>query len=136
MLNQGTRRRFVSGAVVLGATGVLAVSAAAATPYSVKLKVPKTVDIKTTLKIGARGASSARSSLTVFVSPHGCGGSATAEAKRTHAIANMNVLHDFSVTKSRRASAIATYHVCAYLTSAGHTRAHAAATYTVIYGGY
>lgn len=139
MMNLMTKRRgLISAAAAIAASGAFGAAAMAASSYSVKLKVPKTVKPGHTFKLTASGTSASTARLTVFVSKS-CASTAKAESSAAHALINKNVLHSFSSSKSAKAArGMGNYHACAYLTSGGHTAAHASAKYFVgsLTGGY
>jgi hypothetical protein len=131
-----TKSRFLSSVVVLAASGGLCAAALAATPYTVKLKVPMSVKPGHTFTVKASGTSASTSRLTVFLSKS-CAATAKAESKAAHALINKNVTHGYTSSKTATApGSTGNFHACAYLTSAGKTRAHASVKYFVVLGGY
>lgn len=131
-----TKSRFLSGVAAFAATGAVCAAAGAATPYSVKLKVPGTVKPGHTFTVKASGTSPSSSRLTVFLAKS-CASTAKAEAGKAHAIINKNVVHSFTASKKAKApGSTGTYHACGYLTAGSHTRAHAAVKYFVLIGTY
>lgn len=130
------RRGLISAGAAIAASGALCAAALAATPYTVKLKVPKSVKPGHTFKVTASGTSASTSRLTVFLSKS-CASTAKAEASAAHAIVNKTVAHTYTSSKTAKAPGkTGSYHACAYLTGGGKTRAHASATYFVTIGGY
>lgn len=113
--------------------------AAGAAPYTLKLKVPRYVNVGQTFRVKATGTSGSRSRISVFLARKRCATSAAAESNRAvRTLISKNVLHRYASSKVLRAGT-GTYNVCAYLTSIGHspvTRARASATYYVLAGGY
>jgi hypothetical protein len=136
-------RRATTTSLVLAATLAASLAssgvAPAAAPYTVKLKVPRYVNVGQSFKVKATGSSSSRSRLAVFLARKPCATGAAAEAKRAvGTLISKNVLHAYTGSKAVHARS-GTYDVCAYLTSAGHskvTHARATATYYVLAGGY
>jgi hypothetical protein len=133
-----TKSRFLSSVAALAASGGMCAAALAATPYTVKLKVPKSVKPGHSFKVTASGVSGTTSRLTVFLSRKSCASSAKSEAATAsvHQIVNKDVSHTYSTTKTATAGGTGNYHACAYLTGGGHTRAHASVSYFVVVGGY
>jgi hypothetical protein len=131
------RRRLLFCAAALGTSGALCAAALAATSYSVKLGVPKSVKPRHSFTVKASGTAASTARLTVFLSKS-CATSAKAEASGSaHEIVNKNVSHSFTTSKTAKApGTTGSYHACAYLTGGGHTRAHASVTYFVVIGGY
>jgi hypothetical protein len=133
------RRRLFSTTVAVAATGALCATSMAATPYSVKLKLPMTVKPQHSFKVTASGTAASTAGLTVFLSRKSCASSSKAEAAISGAqeIINKNVSHTYSTTKTLKAgSKQGTYHACGYLTGGGQTRARTSVTYYVVHGGY
>jgi hypothetical protein len=130
------KRHLLSAAAAIAASGALCAAALAATPYSVKLKVPTSVKPGHSFKVTASGTSASTSRLTVFLSKS-CASTAKAESGSAKAIINKNVTHSYTTSKKATASGkTGTYHACAYLTTGSTTRAHASAKYFVTIGGY
>jgi hypothetical protein len=136
-------RRAAIASLVLAATlaALLAFGgvAPAAAPYTLKLKVPRYVNVGQRFRVKAIGSSSGRSRLAVYLARKPCATGAAAESKRAvGTLISKSVLHRFTGSKALRAGT-GTYNVCAYLTSGAHgpvTRARASATYYVLAGGY
>lgn len=138
----GVRRATLASLILAATLGVLLVfsgAASAAALYTVKLKVPRYVNVGQGFKLEAAGTASSRSHLTVFLAHKPCAASAAAETKRAVGTPiSTRVLHRYASAKAVRAKP-GTFNVCAYLTSIGQrpvTRAHASATYYVLTGGY
>jgi hypothetical protein len=131
-----TKSRSLSSLAVLAVTGGLCATALAATSYTVKLKLPTSVSPGHKFKVTASGTSASSSRLTVFLSKS-CAATAKAEATSAHAIINTNVVHNFTDSKTAKASTKAgSYRACAYLTSGSTTRAKADVKYFITIGRY
>jgi hypothetical protein len=125
--------------LALAATLAFGGVAPAAASYSVKLRVPRYVNVGQSFRVKATGTSGGRAHLAVFLARKRCANNAAAEAKRAvQTLVSKNVLGAYTGSKTLRARS-GTYNVCAYLTSTGQspvTRAGASATYYVLAGGY
>jgi hypothetical protein len=132
------RKTTATVATLLG-MGALSGAALAASRYTVKLTVPKTVQ-GSTIKVKATGTAVSASQVVAYIGTKACASTPKLEAAQpARRVINKGVNHAYTASKTARAgSPGSTYRVCAYLTStSGSTvRAHTSATYSVLTGGY
>lgn len=133
-------KRFVAGGVALGLVAATSGAALAASPYTVKLTVPKNVS-SASFTVKATGTAASPSQVVAYIGNKACASTAKLEAAQpARRVINKSVSHTYTASKSANAGSAGSHRVCAYLTSTdgSTTRARASATYTytVLTGGY
>ena len=122
-------------AVAAATTG----AALAASPYTLKLTVPKNPS-SSTFTVKATGNAATTSQVVAYIGDKPCASTPKLEATpAARRVVNKTVSGTYTASKSARVGSVGTTHrVCAYLTSTNGSvvRARAATTYTPLSGAY
>jgi hypothetical protein len=141
MRNATIRRALPVRAVTAALVAATAMggTALAASPYTVKLTVPKNPSAGSTFKVKATGVAANTSQVVAYIGNKACASTPKAEAAQpARRVLNKSVNHTYTASKTANVGSAGNHRVCAYLTSTnGSTvRARTSATYTALSGGY
>lgn len=134
------KHRFVAVATALLVSAATTGAALAASPYTVKLTIPKNVS-SSPFTVKATGTAATPSQVVAYIGNKACASTPTLEAAQpARRVINKSVDHAYAASKSAKAGSAGSHRVCAYLTSTNgsttRARASASYTYTVLTGGY